>query len=235
MLEELYTSGAYLEKWPSWHVEESPWRARQVMRMMVRNNLVPKTICEVGCGAGEILKQLQARMTDDCMFWGYEISPQAFELAKTRVNERLHFHLADFRQEQDVFFDLILIIDVIEHVEDCFGFLRDIKPKGFYKIVHIPLDLTAKAILRGQLVKVRADHGHIHYFTKDTALQTLKDAGYEVLDHFYTSPAIDLPTRGTMNELRRSLMKLPRKLLFAIHEDLAARVLGGWSLLVLAK
>ncbi len=117
--EELYTSGRYLEKWPTWHVEISPWQARQITRMMERNHVTPKTICEVGCGAGEILKQLQAHMNDGSIFWGYEISPQAFELCQSRANERLHFKLADFTQEKDAFFDLVLIIDVIEHVEDC--------------------------------------------------------------------------------------------------------------------
>jgi hypothetical protein len=234
-LEELYTSGEYLKKWPTWHVEISPWSAKQITRMMVRNQLTPKTICEVGCGAGEILKRLQVGMSDECTFWGYEISPQAFELCQTRANERLHFKLADFTKEKDIFFDLILIIDVIEHVEDCFTFLREIKPKSLYKIIHIPLDLTVRAIMHGNFIKLREDHGHIHYFTKDIALQILKDVGYEVLDHFYTSPSIDLPTDGTINEIRRKIMKLPRKLFFAIHQDLAAQVLGGWSLLVLAR
>ncbi len=235
MLEELYTSGEYLEKWPTWHVEESPWKARQIMRMMARNNIVPKTICEVGCGAGEILRQLQLHMNEQCTFYGYEISPQAFELCEERVNERLRFKLADFRQEKDAFFDLILLMDVIEHMEDYFNFLREIKPKSPYKIIHIPLDLTVKSILRGKLIKVREEHGHIHYFTKDIALQMLKDVGYEVLDFGYTSPSIDLPVNETINEIRRNLMKLPRKLFFAIHQDLAARILGGWSLLILAK
>src|SRR5947209_19856147 len=119
-LEELYTSGEYFEKWPTWHAEESPWRAKQITRMIERNHLAAKTICEVGCGAGEILKQLQARMNDQSTFWGYEISPQAFKICQSRANERLHFKLADFTQEKDAFFDLILMIDVIEHVEDYF-------------------------------------------------------------------------------------------------------------------
>lgn len=34
MLEQLYTSGEYLEKNPTWHVEESPWKAKQVIRML---------------------------------------------------------------------------------------------------------------------------------------------------------------------------------------------------------
>jgi 2-polyprenyl-3-methyl-5-hydroxy-6-metoxy-1,4-benzoquinol methylase len=124
MTQELYISGTYLEKNPTWHVEESPWKARQIMRMVTRNHIVPKTICEVGCGAGEVLKQLQEQMDSECLFWGYDISPQAFELSKSRANERLQFKLADIRQEQNAFFDLILIMDVIEHLEDYFRFFE---------------------------------------------------------------------------------------------------------------
>ena len=236
MLEERYISGQYFEEWPTWHVEISPWSAGQIYRMMEKNHIMPKTICDVGCGAGEVLKQLQVRMPDECQFWGYEISPQAFELAKSRENERLHFKLADIKQEKNVFFDLLLMIDVIEHVEDYFDFLRAIKSKSQYKILHIPLDLSARSIMSDGLIKVRERHGHIHYFTKNIALQALKDVGYEVLDCFYTSPSIDLRTDdGFTNEIRRTLMKWPRKLLFAIHEELAVHMLGGWSLMVLAK
>jgi predicted TPR repeat methyltransferase len=232
MKEGLYTTGMYLEKNPTWHVEESPWKARQILRMMSRNRIVPKTICEVGCGAGEVFKQLQEQMDRECLFWGYDISPQAFELSESRANERLHFKLADIRQERNAFFDLILIMDVIEHLEDYFSFLREIRQQSHYTIFHIPLDLSVQTTLRRNgLLKVRESYGHIHYFTKELAIQTLKDIGYEVLDFFYTARAIELPA----HEIRRNFLKLPRKLLFAIHQDLAAHVLGGWSLLLLAK
>jgi cyclopropane fatty-acyl-phospholipid synthase-like methyltransferase len=232
VLEEKYTSGEYLKNNPTWHVEESPWKAKHIIRMMRHNHVLPETICEVGCGAGEVLKQLQEKMDKECLFWGYDISPQAFELAQSRANEKLHFKLADVRQERDTFFDLILVLDVIEHLEDYFSFLRDIRPKSDCKIFHIPLDLSVQTVLRRDgLPKVRKAYGHVHYFTKDIALQVLQDVGYEVLDYSYTARAIEQPTQ----EIPRNLMKLPRKLLFGIHKDLAARILGGWSLLVLAK
>jgi hypothetical protein len=235
MLQDIYTSGDYLEKNPTWHVEDSPWKAKQVMRMMAQNHIVPETICEVGCGAGEILKQLQENLENECTLWGYEISPQAFELCKSRSNEKLHFKLADFILEQDVYFEVILLMDVIEHLEDYFSFLRAIKPKGQYKILHIPLDLTMNTVASGKLIKFRESYGHIHHFTKDIALQMLIDVGYEVLDYFYTSASLDLPSTGIIRELKRNLLKLPRKLLFALNQDVAARVLGGWALLVLVK
>src|SRR6266699_5125987 len=131
---EFYTTCSYLEKNPLWHTEESCWKAEHVLRMINRNKIVPRTICEVGCGAGEILKQLQENMDYENLFWGYDISPQALDFSKSRANERLHFKLADIRQEQDAFFDLILVMDVIEHLEDYFGFLREIRPKSHYTI-----------------------------------------------------------------------------------------------------
>ncbi len=103
-VEEIYKSGEYLKTNPLWHVEESPWKARQVARMLARHRIAPRTVCEVGCGAGEVLRQLQGHLNDECALWGYEISPQAFEMCKGRANERLHFKLADIRQERGAFF-----------------------------------------------------------------------------------------------------------------------------------
>lgn len=230
-LEELYTSGVYLEKNPSWHVEESPWKVRHIMPMLKRHDLMPGTVCEVGCGAGEVLKLLQESMSDTCTFWGYDISPQAIEMCKARANDKLHYKLADFTQEQDVFFDLILVLDVIEHLEDYYSFLRDIKLKSRYKLFHIPLEISVQGVLRGKIfVRNRELHGHLHHFTKETAIRTLEDVGYEVLDYSY-SPEFEMPT----TLLQTNLMKLPRKLFFALNQDWAVRMMGGTRLLVLAQ
>jgi cyclopropane fatty-acyl-phospholipid synthase-like methyltransferase len=200
--------------------------------MLQLHHLEPETICEVGCGAGEVVKQLHDRMSEDCQFWGYDISPQAIAMCQDLTTERLHYKLADIRKEHDSSFDLVLVLDVVEHLEDYFSFLRDLKPKSQYKIFHIPLDLSLQTILRGNaLLKVRRAYGHLTYFSRETALQTLQDTGYEILDYFYTAGSIEMPAQ----EIPRKLMKRPRKLLFAVHKDWAVRLLGGFRLLVLAK
>ncbi|HUY12655.1 MAG TPA: methyltransferase domain-containing protein [Terriglobia bacterium] len=227
----IYTDGGYLDKNPLWHTDESQFKVTQILRMMQNNRLEPKTICEVGCGAGEVLKLLQERMDKACHFWGYDISPQALEMCKSRANERLQFKLADISQEENTFFDLILVLDVIEHVEDYFGFLNGIRPESDLKIFHFPLDLSVQAVARRRgLLKRRELYGHIQYFTKETALETLKDVGYELLDYFYTPRCIELA-----KETIQKVAVLPRKICFAIHQDLTVRILGGYSLLVLAR
>jgi len=64
----LYLDGEYIAKNPEWHVEESPWKARQILRMLRKNHLAPKTVCDVGCGAGEVLRQLHEHLDGECMF-----------------------------------------------------------------------------------------------------------------------------------------------------------------------
>ncbi len=227
-----YTDGGYLENNPTWHEEDSAWKAKHILDMLSRNDLQPASVCEVGCGAGEILNQLYSRMPGHVTFTGFDISPQAHELAIKKENERLRFVLGDLLEAEDQVFDLLLIIDVFEHVEDYLGFLKGLKGRSKYKIFHIPLDISVQRVLLGKpILKRRREIGHIHYFTKETALATLEDTGYDILDHFYTPGSLDLASSSFIYTLGR----WPLKLASMINQDLAVRILGGHSLMVLAQ
>jgi SAM-dependent methyltransferase len=229
---DIYSDGTYLTNNPSWHQEDSPWKAKQIAKIIQNNNIHPKTICEIGCGAGEILNCLSDIFDNKVMLSGYEISPQAFELCKGKQKHNLNFTLQDLFNEKDSTFDILMAIDVFEHVEDYIGFLKKFREKGTYKIFHIPLDLSVQTVLRSTpILKERQTAGHLHYFTKETALATLRDTGYEIVDYFYTNSSIDLPNRGW----KANLLKLPRKVFSLINKDISARILGGFSLLVIAK
>src|SRR6478735_6336052 len=130
-MSDIYSDGTYLQNNSTWHVEDSPWKAKQILKIIKRNNLTPSSICEVGCGVGEILNQLHAQLPANIVFTGYEISPDAYKIALTRKKERLDFHLKDFFEVQ-AFYDIVLIIDIIEHVPDFYGFLTKVREKGDY-------------------------------------------------------------------------------------------------------
>jgi SAM-dependent methyltransferase len=231
MADTIYQTGEYFAKHPTYHVEDSAWKAEHIFRLIRKNNLQPRTVCEIGCGAGEVLRQLQLLMSDEVQFEGYEISPQAFTRCQERANDRLRFQCADLLALDTDPCDLLLCIDVFEHVEDYLGFLRKLRAKAENKLFHIPLDLSVQWVLRGRpIMKQREEVGHLHYFTKETALATLRDAGYEVIDWCYTPGALLNP-----RSFKAKLASLPRKLLSALNQDLTSRVLGGYSLLVLAK
>src|ERR1035437_3403242 len=125
MTENIYTkeNGEYLMNNPTWHVEHSSWKAKQIMKMLNRNPIKPKSIVEVGCGAGEILNQLYLSMPDDVVFTGFDISSDAINLAKQREKARLEFKHENFLETHEKC-DLLLMIDVFEHVNDYLGFLK---------------------------------------------------------------------------------------------------------------
>lgn len=230
-METIYTDGTYLRNNPGWHVDDSPWKAKHVARMLERHAIVPATVCEIGCGAGEILRSLSTLLERGTRFVGYDISPDAYEICKAKANEGLEFRLGNLLEE-DRHFDVVMAMDVFEHVEDYFAFLRKLRTKATYKVFHIPLELSAQEVLRGRpLIDSRRSVGHIHHFTKDTALAALEDCGYTVRDHFYTSGRTELGGLG----IKSQILRWPRQAMFAVSPDAAARVLGGYSLLVLAE
>ncbi|MBK7881934.1 MAG: class I SAM-dependent methyltransferase [Saprospiraceae bacterium] len=232
MSEKIYIeeNGEYLKNNPTWHVEDSPWKAKQIIKMLNRNPINPKTIAEIGCGAGEILNQLHLSMPNYVSYTGYDISSDAISLAKTREKERLEFKNENLL-EINACFDLLLMIDVFEHVDDYLGFLKLSKNKAKNTIFHIPLDISAQGILRNNLMSARYSVGHLHYFMKETAIATLVDSGYDIVDYFYTAGSLELPRKT----LKSKIATLPRKLLFKSNEDLAVKLLGGFSLLVLTN
>ena len=86
MGENVYLSGTYAEKNVTYHVEDSDWKARHILTMINKHHLSVRSVCEVGCGAGEILRLLSLAMPDEVEFTGYEISPRrlSFAAAKNR-------------------------------------------------------------------------------------------------------------------------------------------------------
>lgn len=233
MTKNIYEDNSYYENNPTWHVEDSPWKADQILQIIQRNNLSFNSIAELGCGAGEILNQLHCKIDDEVNFTGYEISPQAYAMAKTREKERLNYYMKDLFEEGSSSFDILLVIDVIEHIPDYLGFVEKCKAKATYKIYHIPLEINVSCVLRNILMQGRHSVGHIHYFTADTALATIKDTGQEIIDYFYTTPNLDLYKQHP--SFKKAVANVPRRILSKLNLPLTCLVMGGYELLVLAK
>jgi 2-polyprenyl-3-methyl-5-hydroxy-6-metoxy-1,4-benzoquinol methylase len=227
----IYQDGTYLEKNPTWHEEDSAWKAHKILKMLDRNKMHPKTIGEVGCGAGGMLGEI-VRNLDGVTAVGYEISPQAFAMCGKKTNEKLSFRLTDIL-ETDNAYEVVIAADVIEHIEDYIGFLRKLRTHGKFHIFHIPLDITVLTVARATPIrKLRSNVGHLHHFTKEAALGTLDIAGYRLLDWFYTYLMVDGPGRS---RLLARMAYLPRKIALSLNEDLAVRFLGGGGLMVLCE
>ena len=220
-----YTDGDYLSHNPDWHEGDAEWKVAQLSPLI--DEIEFRTAVEVGCGAGALLELMAARYPH-AQLSGFDISPALAPFWRQRRRE-ISFHCADFVETRGGF-DLLLLIDVFEPVPDSMGFLEALRPRARRFVFHIPLDLFALAVLTNNFSRKRAEVGHLHFFTRSTALAALADCGYRVIDQKLTRPGFRGHTRPTR------LLKLPRLAGEKIMgPSLNARVLGGYSLAALAE
>jgi SAM-dependent methyltransferase len=231
-MDNIYINQEYLSKNPTWHDEDSPWKASQIMELLGRNKINFKKVAEIGCGAGGVVKALANQVGEGRQFTGFDISPEAIGLAEKHRQPGLSFSCEDMLVSSE-YYDLLLVIDVIEHIPDYLGFTAKCQTKARYKIYHIPLDIHVSSVLRARFVVGRRTVGHLHYFSAESALDTLTDTGHKVIDYMYTDGGVALAKLHP--SFRRTLANLPRQLIGFFSKKLSARWFGGYSLLVLAE
>lgn len=228
---EQYLSGYYLAHNPSWDSEDNSWKAEHVLRILAKNHIAPGSAVDVGCGSGGVLVELQKAMPET-EFWGFDIAPDAARFWKPIQSPSIHFRLGDYFAFNERRYDLMMMLDVIEHLSNPFEFLAQVRGDANNHVIHFPLDLSAISIAReSPLLYVRQKVGHIHYFTKGLAFALLDECGYEIVDWCYTGAAFHAPQRTW----KTRLAALPRRIVYALNRDLGVRLLGGETLMVLAR
>jgi len=228
-----YIDGEYLKKVEDWHEEDSYWKAHKVLKMIQKHKLTPNSVYDIGCGAGEVLVEMQKNMDAGLDFRGFDISPQATSIANKKENSNLKFYNEDFLESIVNPPDLLLLLDVFEHISDYRGYLDALRKKAARIIFHIPLDVAAKEVLRKSdyMIYMHHKYGHLHFFTKETALITLSDLGYDVIDYFYTD---ELELAGNPKWIKPKLSYGIKKMMFRLNPEFTASLFNGYNLLVLA-
>jgi 2-polyprenyl-3-methyl-5-hydroxy-6-metoxy-1,4-benzoquinol methylase len=224
-----YIDGKYFENHPTWDLEHAPFKARYVYEIILRNKLIAEKIVDVGCGNGGVLAELKKKLPQVLMS-GYDVSPQAIAMGEKMYNDVIYLS-----NENPLIgankYDIALAMDVIEHVEDMFEFLRQIKQLATYKILHIPLEINLRWILSKKMyANANTANGHIHFFNTEIAMSILKWTGYEIVDTILTPHSIELS-----KSVKSKIASIPRKLVGKYSDELANKIFGGWSLMVLAK
>lgn len=230
-MNEIYNDKTYLEKNPTWHEEDAPFKANKIINLLSRNSISFKTVSEIGCGSGEILVQLESQLPDVTNLFGFDISKDAINIAKKKETDKIKFELKDMSNKNEYYFyDLQLVLDVLEHVDNYFDFLAGIVSKSHYTIFHIPLDMCVWSLFREKILIESKDRvGHIHNFTEDFICDIISDYGFEIIDKIYTEPKFNVMSN------KQKFVNLFRKFIFKINKKNCTKILGGYSILILTK
>lgn len=228
---DIYTSGEYLLSNAAWHEPDGPWKAEQVRSFLDELRLSPQSISDVGCGTGLILETL-GRMFHAPLLVGFEVSEYCIEAIRAKASP-VQVVVGSAGTYTENRFDLCLILDVIEHVEDYLGFMRSLRHLADVFIYHVPLDMAVQTVARSSpLMQSRASIGHLHYFSHETAIASVEHAGYEVIGWRYTTGSPDYRTSPQRKAIVDSTRAVSTRVL---GPRLSARLLGGFSLLIAAR
>jgi SAM-dependent methyltransferase len=226
-----YVDGSYLKENPNWHQEDAPSKVDMLIKAIDGNRLVPQTIVDVGCGAG-LVSELLAKRYVSSRVTGFEISKDAIVFWPKREKlPNLNFVNGSVFDSKETF-DVCLCIDVFEHIEDYYGFLRALRSHARSHIFKIPLDMCVLKVVTPALKAARDSVGHIHYFNDYSAIETLKDTGYEI-ESTQLEPGFiwDSRPKGALQYLVYGL----RRFCMLFGHKFAARMMGGYCLVVAAR
>ncbi len=224
----IYNEGTYLKRNAGWHREDSPYKAELVAGLL--GSLPVRSVLEAGCGAGEVIRILSERFPD-VQFAGYDVSKDAAAFWTGKESANLKYSCSDLLESEKQA-DVVLCLDVFEHVEDYMGFLKRLRSHGSYFIFNVPMDMCVMKLLSGGLRYAREEVGHLHYFNEWSAQATLSDCGYRIETAKLSAAFLKVPPRN----FRQALAVVPRILAhFLLGGSLACKLLGGYSLIVKSK
>jgi SAM-dependent methyltransferase len=181
--ETAFTDGQFAEVYPEgienhyWYVARNGIVSDTIQWIEGRQRRRVGKILEIGCGRGIVVEYLR-RTERDC--YGAELSP-------VNVSDAVKDHVwpgtdclelpASFRREVE----LILLLDVIEHIEDAVSFLAGIRhayPNCRWLILSVPARMELWS---------HFDHayGHFRRYDEDTLRRELAQAGAELVRSRY--------------------------------------------------
>ena len=228
-----YTDGTYLSQNPSWHAEDAPWKLAHILRVLKQAHLTGfANVLDGGCGSGDIVKSWAAK-APRVKFTGWDISPQAYELAVRNAPSNVRFIQSQLLPEGP--FDLALAIDVIEHLENPAAWLARVAGCAPYLVLHVPLDLSLRARLNPQLLEdEKKAVGHIQFFTSRSLKKFLRAQHFQILCAHYTNKYVECPPKLTRFKSRVG-MCIRKAAHYLLPHAWAAYLIGGYSLMLVVK
>jgi hypothetical protein len=164
----------------------------------------------------------------NCTGVGFDISQEALNKARSLFPD-LEFERASVFEIERTF-DIVLVVDVLEHLESPVAFLHRCLSLARVIVIHLPLDenLWGK-LLHGKSYYeyLRGDRGHVKFFDKTRGFRLIRAAGGDLLAWKYTPWGLE----HDFDHSRTGMMvRILRRISFHISMDLGVRVFGGASL-----
>jgi len=175
-------------------------------------------VLDIGCATGYFAEKLNEKK---CKVVGIEMEPSAAKLAerfcqKVFIGDAMK--ISSFSIQKN-YFDVILMLDVLEHFKDPEAILLSVK--NYLKregrliistpnVAHISVRVKIMAGKFDYQESGILDKSHLHFFTKKNLIKIIKEAGLGISEINYSADFGQIPVFG------RILRRIPKKIQYRL-------------------
>jgi len=249
-IKEFYTKGNYIKKHPDIHEKDSPWKISKIKpfvdEYVLKTNKKEIILLDVGGGKGIILKEisdyLRERHNIKVNKYVLDLSAQMLDYQKKINPDILNIVEADICKApfENKEIDLVLMIDVLEHLPNTEKALKELKRISKYVLFKVPLEnnlffnlinILRLGSHRQQAIK---DVGHINSYNFRSLLAQLQQNLGKVIKYQFTNVYEYYASKNYPKKLPRwkYLRSKVGSLLFNISPQLSAKIFSDFLLVL---
>lgn len=244
---EIYTSDRYIKNNPLVHAQDSIWKVEKIKPMidllMAETPQQTITILDVGGGAGIIFKKISDYIAKN---YGRKIQKINLDISPgmLKLQQKNNLDLARTLQEdiahtslKDKEIDLVLMIDVLEHLSNPKKSLKEIKRISKFSIFKVPLEENISLKIFNLLTnswqrkKAISIIGHVNFYSYNTLCSQIGKSGLKIMhssftnvfDYYLKSPYFH--KKRIFNWVATQIFRLSPRLCSSIFTDFAIMLL----------
>jgi len=227
---DFYSSGSFYDN-NTTNSFASKWKALLVTDILETIPQQLKIIADVGsgdCMVARHIANVKSNLLIDC----YDVTPpeHRFNIDET---PQLKFYPLSALESSDKQYDLIMALDVIEHVACPRTFLSSLAMRTRRVLLHVPLDLSVVSMLRPAILREQLESaGHVTFYNVETLRIFFHSMGMYPTVFKLTDAYRQFPQNPT---LAQKLVRLMRTVLACQSRTFSANLLGGQTALVLIE
>jgi SAM-dependent methyltransferase len=230
----------YLGRNPALDVQDVPWKAERLHEVCRLAGIErADSLLEVGCGSGVLLEEMGRRLScprtvgvDYSHAIARRASPAATVGTLRADGLRLPFH--------DSAFDLVYFADVLEHVLEPEGLLREVARVGRRVAALVPLEAGLISTPIYVLRRIRRkptnleQYGHIWRWHRHQVMSLIRRAG-QSLQVARAYPGVVPPEQMNAMNVRGRAVQLPRAAIVRLWPRMAELLFGQMVLAIVAR
>lgn len=235
----IYTSGEYIQNNPTLHLEDTPWKIEKIttaLDMFIQVSLLKHVrLLDVGGGAGLILKGVSDYLREkniNVNKYALDMSREMLQIQREN-NPDMTMHReggiekTSFRNKE---IDLVLMVDVLEHVSDPVAALKELNRISKYIIFKVPMENNLyynmlNLVKRGGLRRdIYEKVGHIHFYSFRKLKRQLAAYAGDVMEYAFVNDFRYMLSEGYHRKLtvREKVVFAAGNVIFGISPFLCA-------------